>query len=75
MARTDCSGRVVIEARAGLEFAVRLHACLLAGARAVPVDPRLSEHEREKLGRRDAATRRAHVRHDRHAAAGRADDA
>ena len=44
------SGRVEIEARAGLEFAVRLHACLLAGARAVPVDPRLSEHEREMLG-------------------------
>jgi o-succinylbenzoate---CoA ligase len=44
------SGRVEIEARAGLEFTVRLHACLLAGARAVPVDPRLTEQERAVLG-------------------------
>ena len=29
---------------------MRLHACLLAGARAVPVDPRLSEQERAALG-------------------------
>src|SRR4051794_8558122 len=31
-------GRVEIPARPGLDFVVRLHACLLAGARAVPVD-------------------------------------
>jgi O-succinylbenzoic acid--CoA ligase len=30
----------------GLEFAVALHACLLAGVPAVPVDPRLTERER-----------------------------
>jgi O-succinylbenzoic acid--CoA ligase len=44
------SGRVGIEARPGLDFAVRLHACLLAGARAVPVDPRLGAGERARLG-------------------------
>jgi o-succinylbenzoate---CoA ligase len=47
------SGRVEIAARPGLEFVVRLHACLLAGARAVPVDPRLNDQERAALG--DAA--------------------
>src|SRR3954464_10501702 len=31
---------------AGLDFVVALHACLLAGAAAVPVDPRLGEVER-----------------------------
>ncbi len=39
-------GRVEIDARPGLDFVVRLHACLLAGARAVPIDPRLGETER-----------------------------
>jgi O-succinylbenzoic acid--CoA ligase len=46
-------GRVELDARPGLEFVVRLHACLLAGARAVPVDPRLRDEERARLG--DAA--------------------
>src|SRR3954466_14184864 len=31
---------------AGLDFVVALHACLLAGAAAMPVDPRLGEVER-----------------------------
>jgi o-succinylbenzoate---CoA ligase len=43
-------GRVEIEARPTLDFVVRLHACLLAGARAVPIDPRLSTAERAELG-------------------------
>jgi o-succinylbenzoate---CoA ligase len=43
-------GRVEIEARPGIEFVVRLHACLLAGARAVPVDQRLGVGERPALG-------------------------
>src|SRR3954453_16566118 len=42
-------GRVEIEARPGLDFVVRLHACLLAGARAVPIDPRLGQTERARL--------------------------
>jgi o-succinylbenzoate---CoA ligase len=46
-------GRVEIEARPGLDFVVRLHACLLAGARAVPIDPRLGEAERARLGDAD----------------------
>jgi o-succinylbenzoate---CoA ligase len=46
-------GRVEIDAAPGLDFVVRLHACLLAGAAAVPVDPRLGERERAAL--RDAA--------------------
>jgi O-succinylbenzoic acid--CoA ligase len=46
----DLRGRVEIEAQPDLDFVVRLHACLLAGARAVPVDPRLSEQERAALG-------------------------
>jgi O-succinylbenzoic acid--CoA ligase len=43
-------GRVEIEARPGLDFVVRLHACLLAGARAVPIDARLGAPERSVLG-------------------------
>jgi O-succinylbenzoic acid--CoA ligase len=46
-------GRVEIDARPGLEFVVQLHACLLAGARAVPVDPRLQAAERARLGDAD----------------------
>jgi acyl-CoA synthetase (AMP-forming)/AMP-acid ligase II len=37
---------VALEAADPFEFAVSLHACLLAGAPAVPIDPRLSESER-----------------------------
>jgi O-succinylbenzoic acid--CoA ligase len=44
------NGRVEIDAQRNLEFAVRLHACLLAGARAVPIDPRLQTPERAALG-------------------------
>ena len=47
------AGRVEIEARPGIEFVVRLHACLLAGARAVPVDERLGAAERAALGDAD----------------------
>ncbi len=43
-------GRVEIAARPSLDFVVRLHACLLAGARAVPIDPRLGAAERAALG-------------------------
>jgi o-succinylbenzoate---CoA ligase len=43
-------GRVEIAAEPGLDFVVRLHACLLAGARAVPVDQRLGDDERARLG-------------------------
>jgi O-succinylbenzoic acid--CoA ligase len=38
--------RVAILLAPGLEFAVALHACLLAGAVAMPIDPRLGERER-----------------------------
>jgi O-succinylbenzoic acid--CoA ligase len=49
-AARDLRGRVEIAARPDLDFVVRLHACLLAGARAVPVDPRLGAAERAALG-------------------------
>jgi O-succinylbenzoic acid--CoA ligase len=42
-------GRVPIDLPPGIAFAVRLHACLLAGATAVPVDQRLSGREREQV--------------------------
>jgi o-succinylbenzoate---CoA ligase len=45
----ELEGAVPIDLPAGVEFAVRLHACLLAGATAVPVDPRLSAREREQV--------------------------
>jgi O-succinylbenzoic acid--CoA ligase len=38
--------RVPLTEPAGLDFVVALHACLLAGAAAMPVDPRLGEAER-----------------------------
>ncbi len=41
--------RVAIALPAGLEFAQALHACLLLGAVAVPVDLRLSAPERERI--------------------------
>jgi len=41
--------RVAIALPAGLQFAQALHACLLLGAIAVPVDLRLSEPEREQI--------------------------
>ena len=45
--------RIAIAAHPGLDFAVSLHACLLAGGVAVPIDPRLPEAERAR--RRSAA--------------------
>jgi O-succinylbenzoic acid--CoA ligase len=42
-------GRVPIDLPPGIDFAVRLHACLLAGATAVPVDQRLSPRERDQV--------------------------
>src|SRR5580658_5788788 len=42
-------GRVAIALPAGPEFAQALHACLLVGASAVPVDLRLSQDERERV--------------------------
>src|SRR6185436_246143 len=41
--------RVALDLPPGLEFAVRLHAILLARAVAVPIDPRLSGAERDAL--------------------------
>ncbi len=41
--------RVAIALPAGLEFAQALHACLLLGAVAVPVDLRLAPAERERI--------------------------
>jgi o-succinylbenzoate---CoA ligase len=41
--------RVAIALPAGLDFACALHACLLLGAAAVPVDLRLREHERRTI--------------------------
>jgi O-succinylbenzoic acid--CoA ligase len=41
--------RVAIALPAGEEFAVALHACLLLGAVAVPVDPRLTDGEAERM--------------------------
>jgi O-succinylbenzoic acid--CoA ligase len=43
--------RVAIALPAGLDFARALHACLLLGAVAVPVDLRLSAQEREQVMR------------------------
>ena len=50
-ARIDVApgGRVALALAPGLEFAVALHACLLARAAAMPVDPRLGEAERAAL--------------------------
>src|SRR4051794_21109783 len=41
--------RVAIALPPGQDFAVALHACLLAGVPAVPVDLRLSAAERERI--------------------------
>jgi o-succinylbenzoate---CoA ligase len=38
--------RVALELRAGEEYVIALHACILAGVAAVPIDLRLSEPER-----------------------------
>ncbi|HUA69643.1 MAG TPA: AMP-binding protein [Solirubrobacteraceae bacterium] len=38
--------RVAIALPAGVDFVIAFHACLLASAAAVPIDLRLSEHER-----------------------------
>jgi o-succinylbenzoate---CoA ligase len=47
--------RVAIALPAGLDFAYALHACMLLGAVAVPVDLRLSERERDRLTEQAAA--------------------
>jgi o-succinylbenzoate---CoA ligase len=47
--------RVAIALPAGLDFARALHACLLLGASAVPVDLRLAEAERERVAAGAAA--------------------
>ena len=41
--------RIPITAAPGLPFVEALHGCLLAGAAAVPIDPRLGERERAAL--------------------------
>jgi O-succinylbenzoic acid--CoA ligase len=48
-AGADRGSRVAIALPAGLELAQALHACLLLGAVAVPVDLRLSAPERERI--------------------------
>jgi O-succinylbenzoic acid--CoA ligase len=50
-ARIDAApgSRVALALPPGLDFAVALHACLLAHAAAVPVDPRLGEAEQAAL--------------------------
>jgi O-succinylbenzoic acid--CoA ligase len=48
-------GPVLIDLPPGIEFAVRLHACLLAGVPAVPVDQRLTERERPRPAGSSAA--------------------
>jgi len=50
-ARIDAApgSRVALALPPGLDFAVALHACLLARAAAVPVDPRLGEAEQAAL--------------------------
>ena len=49
-ARGACAGgRVAIALPPGLDFACALHACLLLGAAAVPVDLRLRERERRAI--------------------------
>src|SRR5919108_3792810 len=50
-ARIDAApgSQVAIALPPGLDFAVALHACLLARATAVPVDPRLGKAEQEAL--------------------------
>ena len=59
-ARAGAGTRVAIALPAGLEFAQALHACLLLGAVAVPVDLRLAPAEREPdRGRRRRARRAA----------------
>ena len=48
--RGVCPGdRVAIVLPAGIDFAQTLHACMLMGAIAVPIDPRLTPHERESI--------------------------
>src|SRR4051794_4412664 len=50
-ARIDAApgSRVALALPPGLDFAVALHACLLARAAAMPVDPRLGEAEQAAL--------------------------
>jgi O-succinylbenzoic acid--CoA ligase len=48
-AGAERGSRVALAMPAGLEFAQALHACLLLGAVAVPVDLRLSTAERERI--------------------------
>ncbi len=48
-AALDPGARVALEDPPGIDFAVALHACLLSGAIAVPIDPRLAEGERAAL--------------------------
>jgi O-succinylbenzoic acid--CoA ligase len=48
-------GAIVLEIEDRIEFALALHACLLAGRPAIPIDLRLAEEERAR--RRSAAER------------------
>jgi o-succinylbenzoate---CoA ligase len=50
VAARELEGVVPIDLPPGLEFAVSLHACLLAGVPAMPVDQRLGQRERAALG-------------------------
>ena len=64
-ARIDAApgSRVALALPPGLDFAVALHACLLARAAAMPVDPRLGEAEQAALlASADARPRRRRCR-------------
>src|SRR5947209_12483217 len=52
------SDRVALEIDDRIEFLIALHACLLVGAPAVPVDGRLGEAEREVRRRETVAVLR-----------------
>lgn len=56
-ARLSTGERVPLAIEDRLEFAVALHACLLAGAAAVPIDLRLSEDERVRRIQSGMSTR------------------
>src|SRR4051794_13876026 len=47
--RLEPGSHVALEGTPGVEFAVALHACLLAGAVAVPIDPPLAAPQRAAL--------------------------
>ncbi|GAC1434703.1 MAG: o-succinylbenzoate--CoA ligase [Solirubrobacteraceae bacterium] len=55
--------RVPLRQPPGLAFAVELHACLLAGATAVPIDPRLPAAEQQRIAAGSGASASPRVPH------------